>query len=174
MVFMEILQLRIALTSIDPPIWRRIQIPPTSTFWELHVAIQDAMGWSDSHLHVFRVFDLQSDEVAEIGIPIDNFPSRRRTLHDREVPVGAHLTEFSSVLIYGTSVIRVLEAESDEEDQLVVGVVQANVDLHDKWDVAKRDSTFVPYTLGTRSVAADGARLSVWAETARLQPAGSR
>jgi apolipoprotein N-acyltransferase len=73
---------------------------------------------------------------------------------------------FGSVLIYGTSVIRTLDAPTDEEDQLVVGVVQANVDLHDKWDVAKRDSTFVPYTMGTEAVAADGARLTVWAETA--------
>ena len=53
-----------------------------------------------------------------------------------------------------------------ETDQLVVGLVQANVDLFDKWDVAKRDSTFVPYTRGTEAVSAEGARLTVWAETA--------
>jgi hypothetical protein len=25
------------------------------SFWDLHVAIQDAMGWLDYHLHEFRV-----------------------------------------------------------------------------------------------------------------------
>jgi len=100
MQIMEILQLRIALTSINPLIWRRIQIPVSYTFWDLHVAIQDAMGWTDSHLHVFRVFDLLGDDVVQIGIPVDDFPDGHRTLHDREIPVGAHLTEFSPVLIY--------------------------------------------------------------------------
>lgn len=27
----------------------------TCSFWDLHVAIQDAMGWTDSHLHAFEV-----------------------------------------------------------------------------------------------------------------------
>ena len=94
------------------------------------------------------------------------FPRIGQTVLARMWAPATLLLLFSSVLLYGTSVIRALEAESDEEDQLVVGVIQANVDLHDKWDVAKRDSTFVPYIRGTESVAADGARLSVWAETA--------
>ena len=100
MVLMEILQLRIALAATDPPIWRRIQIPATYTFWELHVAIQDAMGWTDSHLHVFRAFDVPTDNIVEIGIPIDDFPSRGRTLHDRKATVEEYLRDFSPVLIY--------------------------------------------------------------------------
>ena len=97
---MEILQLRIALTSIDPLIWRRIQIPATFTFWELHVAIQDAMGWSDLHLHVFRAFGLLGDDVVEIGIPDIDLGGGRKILHDREVTVEEHLTDFCPVLIY--------------------------------------------------------------------------
>ena len=97
---MEILQLRIALTSIDPLIWRRIQIPATFTFWELHVAIQDAMGWSDLHLHVFRAFGLLGDDVVEIGIPDIDLGGGRKILHDREVAVEEYLTDFCPVLIY--------------------------------------------------------------------------
>jgi len=100
MGLMEILQLRIALTSVEPLIWRRIQIPATFTFWELHVAIQDAMGWSDTHLHVFRAFGLLGDDVVEISIPVDDYPDKRQTLHDREISVEEHLTDFSPVLIY--------------------------------------------------------------------------
>ena len=48
-------RLRIELRRIQPKIWRRIEVPSTYTFWDLHSAIQDAMGWADSHLHEFRV-----------------------------------------------------------------------------------------------------------------------
>jgi len=60
-----ILQFRIELLGIEPPIWRRIQVPESYTFWDLHVAIQDSMGWRDYHLHSFRV--VGSEDV--IGIP---------------------------------------------------------------------------------------------------------
>ncbi|OFW13207.1 MAG: hypothetical protein A3H29_03900 [Acidobacteria bacterium RIFCSPLOWO2_02_FULL_67_21] len=33
-------------------VWRRIHVPEHYSFWDLHVAIQDAMGWQDCHLHV--------------------------------------------------------------------------------------------------------------------------
>jgi hypothetical protein len=48
-------QFKITLLDTDPVIWRRIQVPGTYTFWDLHVAIQSAMGWQDSHLHMFRI-----------------------------------------------------------------------------------------------------------------------
>ena len=68
---------------------------------------------------------------------------------------------------YGLWTISQLEAEvGGDEPELSVGVVQANVSLMDKWNPAKRDSTFVPYTQLTRRVASQGARLVVWPETA--------
>ncbi len=48
--------------------WRRIQVPLSYSFWDLHVAIQDAMGWLDYHLHEFRLLD-SKDRVRTIGIP---------------------------------------------------------------------------------------------------------
>lgn len=50
-----IYQFKITLKETHPPIWRRIEVPSTYTFWDLHVAIQDAMGWVDCHLHEFRI-----------------------------------------------------------------------------------------------------------------------
>ena len=41
-------QFLVALSQTDPLVWRRIQVPEHSSFWDLHVAIQDAMGWLDS------------------------------------------------------------------------------------------------------------------------------
>jgi len=61
-------QFRIELLNIEPHIWRRILVPANYTFWDLHVAIQDAMGWLDYHLHSFRVVGSE----AVIGIPCED------------------------------------------------------------------------------------------------------
>lgn len=51
----RIYHLRIALPYIAPPIWRRLEVPGTLTFGDLHDAIQTAMGWEDCHLWAFYV-----------------------------------------------------------------------------------------------------------------------
>ena len=48
-------QLKITLQGAKPPIWRRIQVPGTTTLAKLHSIIQVSMGWTDSHLHQFIV-----------------------------------------------------------------------------------------------------------------------
>ena len=47
-------QLKITLTGIKPPIWRRIQVPATILLCCLHDALQPVLGWTDSHLHSFE------------------------------------------------------------------------------------------------------------------------
>jgi hypothetical protein len=74
-----VLQFRIELLDIDPAIWRRIQVPSKYSFWDLHVAIQDAMGWPDYHLHVFRVRMPHKRKTVEIGVPTED-PYREQTL----------------------------------------------------------------------------------------------
>lgn len=64
-----VLQYLVVLSGTEPLVWRRIRVPATYTFWDLHVAIQDAMGWSDYHLHEFRVLDQDSGTVTRLGIP---------------------------------------------------------------------------------------------------------
>lgn len=65
----RVLQFKITLLESKPQIWRRIQIPEQYSFWDLHVAIQEAMGWTDSHLHAFEVMDFTTGEPQQIGIP---------------------------------------------------------------------------------------------------------
>ena len=67
----EIYQFKITIQDIKPPIWRRIQVPSTYTFWDLHVAIQDAMGWQDHHLHEFHIKD-QDGMKLFVGIPSED------------------------------------------------------------------------------------------------------
>ena len=77
--FNQVYQFKITLEDSKPPIWRRIQVPETYTFWDLHVAIQDAMGWSDYHLHEFEMVNPSTGLKANIGIPVPD------ELYGREV-----------------------------------------------------------------------------------------
>ena len=36
-----------------PPVWRRLVIPETFSFHQLHLVIQDAFGWYNCHLYEF-------------------------------------------------------------------------------------------------------------------------
>jgi len=47
-------ELKVTLIGIDPPIWRRLQVPNTMLLCCLHDAVQAAFGWTDSHLHHFE------------------------------------------------------------------------------------------------------------------------
>jgi hypothetical protein len=47
-------QFKITLLESHPPIWRRIQVQDC-TLDKLHEHIQTAMGWTNSHLHHFRI-----------------------------------------------------------------------------------------------------------------------
>ena len=49
----RIYQLRIELTQIEPRIWRTILVPDTIKLSKLDRIIQEAFGWTNSHLHEF-------------------------------------------------------------------------------------------------------------------------
>ena len=67
--FDEVYQFKVTLKGVRPPVWRRIHVPSTYTIWDLHVAIQDVMGWTDSHLHEFEMTDPSSGSPSRIGVP---------------------------------------------------------------------------------------------------------
>ncbi len=65
----RVLQFKIELFEINPLIWRRILVPSDYNFWDLHVAIQDSMGWLDYHLHHFEIKGKGKHKKVNIGIP---------------------------------------------------------------------------------------------------------
>ncbi len=67
----QLYQFKITLKDTKTPIWRKIPVSNSYTFWDLHVAIQDAMGWQDYHLHEFHIKDLSGKKIF-IGIPNDD------------------------------------------------------------------------------------------------------
>ena len=72
--FNQVYQFKITLKELEPLIWRQIQVPEAYSFWDLHVAIQDAMGWLGYHLHLFTMVNPLIGRKVEIGIPDDEFP----------------------------------------------------------------------------------------------------
>jgi len=77
----HVYQFKITLSDIKPTIWRKIIVPETYTFWDLHVAIQDSMGWLDCHLHEFKIYNQSTGFKDSIGIPDDEFD-------DNEIKAG--------------------------------------------------------------------------------------
>lgn len=65
----KVFRFRVSLEGIEPEIWRMIDVPATYDFWALHVAIQDAMGWLDYHLHMFTPVGQGYKPGKMIGIP---------------------------------------------------------------------------------------------------------
>ena len=62
------------LRGTDPPIWRLIDVPGEYRFWDLHVAIQDAMGWLDYHLHEFSITAPDSESLSRLVATPDTGP----------------------------------------------------------------------------------------------------
>ena len=48
-----LLTVRISLRGTRPEVWRRCTIPGDLDLGKVHDAVQQVMGWSDSHLHHF-------------------------------------------------------------------------------------------------------------------------
>jgi hypothetical protein len=84
-------QFLVVLPRTDPLVWRRIQVPESYSFWDLHVAIQDAMGWLDYHLHEFEVLDPRTKRQVSIGIPDDEFPHEPPCHAGWKVPIAKYL-----------------------------------------------------------------------------------
>jgi hypothetical protein len=63
----RVYQVKITIDQIEPPIWRRLQVPADITLPRFHDAIQAAFGWWDYHLHQFIVDGLH------FGVPDPEF-----------------------------------------------------------------------------------------------------
>jgi hypothetical protein len=118
----SIFQFKITLREITLPIWRRIQISNQCTFWDLHVAIQDAMGWTDSHLHEFRVFNPATGKKEYIGIPDDEGEDVHPMLAGWDVKVEHYMRseanhEIRYLYDFGDNWEHLIEFEGEQEKQ---------------------------------------------------------
>ena len=71
--------MRIQLADVDPVIWRRVLVPGSVRLSKLSEMLLAAMGWTNSHLHAFRVGDKQ------FGMHVDEWPEGE--IDDKDVTV---------------------------------------------------------------------------------------
>jgi len=90
----SIYQLKLTLLGIEPPIWRRIQVPSTMLLCCLHDAFQAVMGWSDSHLHQFE------KGGKYWGVPETDEFGDLELLNESKVPVGRVLKTEGDSMVY--------------------------------------------------------------------------
>jgi hypothetical protein len=92
---MSIYQIKITLLGIEPPIWRRIQVPSTIPLCCLHDAFQAVIGWTDSHLHQF-------EKDGEYWGILDNheFQDDSEIIDESRVPVANVLLAEGDSMVY--------------------------------------------------------------------------
>lgn len=69
----QIYQIKVTLDDTHPPVWRRVQVPGSTSLLGLHHVLQEVMGWQDYHLHQFTIADQyygdpENDEWGELGL----------------------------------------------------------------------------------------------------------
>ena len=90
----QVLQFKVEMLEITPAIWRRILVPAEYNFWDLHVAIQDSMGWEDRHLHYFQIRGKGKHNEVHIGIPdFDGLPDLQEVYPGWEIWVIAYFND---------------------------------------------------------------------------------
>lgn len=80
-------QLRIELQHIEPLIWRRILVPETLKLTKLDRIVQAAMGWTNSHLHDWRIGQQR------YGVPDEEWIGSNAMHDERKFTVGQVLGE---------------------------------------------------------------------------------
>lgn len=97
----KILQLKITLKETSPVIWREILISNNSTFLELHMAIQLAMGWTNSHLFNFNSNELIIELPTEEGAYFDAIlPEDVEKLNASKTILSEYLNQPGQTIIY--------------------------------------------------------------------------
>jgi len=100
---LSVYQLKITIKDSRPPIWRRLLLPSSATFWELHIAIQDSFGWKDYHLHEFFIGSAWDRNVVRINIPNpenDIYGEEKEPLDESKTKLYEYLNAKRSKITY--------------------------------------------------------------------------
>jgi hypothetical protein len=79
-----VIQARVTLRDIEPPIWRLLLLPQDLNLAQFHEVLQAAFGWTDSHLHQFIIGGLS------FGAPEfdEGYEAERTTFEATEVQLS--------------------------------------------------------------------------------------
>jgi hypothetical protein len=77
-----IYQMKVTLIDSQPPIWRRLQVESGVTIDRLHDTLQIVMGWSNSHMHGFRVRQRAQPGSRPRWLPVESADEKTMRLSD--------------------------------------------------------------------------------------------
>jgi len=93
----SIYHLKITLAEVKPPIWRRLRVPGEANLGWLHVVIQVAIGWTNSHLHQFTS---GGTVYSDPGFDLDEFEDDPKIFDERQATLQKIAPKLKSVLVY--------------------------------------------------------------------------
>jgi hypothetical protein len=76
-----IYHLKVVLLGSKPPVWRLLQVPGDASLDWLHAVLQVAVGWTNSHLHQFKMGE---DCYADTRHLFAEFEDEREILEERQ------------------------------------------------------------------------------------------
>ena len=121
----SVFQLKVGLKNAKPPIWRRILVEENTTLARLHEIIQIAMGWTDTHLHMFiidRIFYSPPEEDDEWS-SLDSKNEKDFTLRDLEGKIShgfQYVYDFGDDWMHQITVEKILSAEENQDYPVVL------------------------------------------------------
>jgi hypothetical protein len=111
----QIYQLRIVLTELCPPVWRRVLVPGGYTLDRLHRVIQYAVGWLDLHLHSFEIGGQQFGQPDPVGeLPVRDELDTRLDAVAGKGDLFRYTYDFGDWWEHEVTVEDVVSAEPDE------------------------------------------------------------
>ena len=78
----SVYQLKVTLIDSQPPIWRRVQVESGVTLDHLHHTLQVVMGWTNSHMHGFRVPQPVKRGARRRLLPVESADEKVTRLYD--------------------------------------------------------------------------------------------
>lgn len=127
----KVYQFKISLECTKPLVWRRILVPESFTFAELHNAIQNSMGWYNIHLHRFICTDpnVKSAKKVEITSLKSLFDSNSTKATDETKATISSFFKLDTCKLPGISkkAYSIAEYEYDSEDKWVHNIELENI-----------------------------------------------
>jgi hypothetical protein len=88
----KLLQLKITLLDLQPPVWRRVLVSPRFTLDRVHAILQVVMGWQGVHMHRFCA---RKQSWSDPGFGLDD-----RSCDERDVRIGELLGAPGTGILY--------------------------------------------------------------------------
>ena len=121
----QVARLAVTLRDVEPAVLRRLDVPLRLRLDRLHLVLQAAMGWTDSHLYAFSASD------AEWGVPDPEFRDGARsaaeaTLLDVVENTGAktirYLYDFGDSWDHAIKIERIADPEPGRRYPRLIGL----------------------------------------------------